>query len=271
MEFITNQVRQYGARLTLDDRQRLIRRIVSFQASRLGRLADVPCSILFGRNLKMLATIYLSDKWNSHWYAEHYDAAFRSMRRKDIKILEIGIGGYNDPKSGGNSLRMWRTYFPRGMVYGIDLYDKSSHNRRRIRTFQGSQTDPQFLDSVITKTGPLSIIIDDGSHRNDHVIFTFQHLFPHLADEGIYAIEDTQTSYWPQYGGNGADRNDMQTTMGYFKSLADGLNWSEFIGAYSPTYLDLNIRSICFFHNLIIITKGPNRERGRRPAIDESS
>jgi demethylmacrocin O-methyltransferase len=262
---VTTRLRKYGEKLSPQERQQLIYKVTLFQNSLLGRLADIPCALLFGGNLKMLASIYLSDKWNSHWYAQHYQALFRSIRHKRLSILEIGVGGYRDPRDGGSSLRMWRTYFPWGRVYGIDIYDKSPHDRRRIKTFQGSQTDPVFLDLVVREIGKISIIIDDGSHENEHVLFTFQHLFPHLADGGIYAIEDTQTSYWPKYGGNSKDRNDPHTSMGFFKSLVDGVNWEEFPGTYSPTYYDLNIKSIAFYHNLIVITKGSNQERRGKP------
>lgn len=266
-EFLTGRIQRYAWGLPYNDRQRLVARIVSFQASPLRLLLDLPCSILFGGDLKMLATIYLSDMWNSHWYAQHYEAHFHSIRHKKVSLLEIGIGGYGNPQSGGNSLRMWRTYFPNGRIYGIDLYDKSRCDSRRIKTFQGSQTNAQFLDSVVAEIGHISIIIDDGSHQNDDVLFTFHYLFPHLADGGIYAIEDTQTSYWPKYGGNAVDRNDSRTVMGYFKSLVDGLNWAEFPGDYNPSYLDSNIKSIAFYHNLIIVTKGSNRERGGEPYL----
>ncbi len=120
-------------------------------------IPEVFCSLLFGSNLKMLATIYLSDKWNSHWYAQHYQTHFHRLRRKRINILEIGIGGYDNPESGGSSLRMWRTYFPNGRVYGVDIYDKSPHNGRRIKTFKGSQIDPDFLDSVVRSIGKIRI------------------------------------------------------------------------------------------------------------------
>lgn len=160
---------------------------------------------------------------------------------------------------------MWRAYFPHGRIFGIDIHDKSAHNQRRIKTFLGSQTDPIFLDKVVREIGKIDIIVDDGSHMNEHVLFTFRQLFPHLADGGIYAIEDTQTSYWAEYGGNETDRGDPATSMGYFKSLVDGLNWEEIRGNYSPTDLDLNIKSIAFYHNLIFIRKGSNRERERPP------
>jgi len=49
--------------------------------------------------------------------------------------------------------------------------------------------------------------------------------------------------------------------MGYFKSLVDGLNYQEFEKpGYKPDYLDLNITSIHFYHNLIVICKGLNNE-----------
>jgi len=225
-----------------------------------GWLVNVPIAFFFGGNLKLMATFYMTDKWNSHWYAQHYESLLKKDRRNKINILEIGVGGYDDPRQGGGSLRMWRAFFPHGHVYGVDIFDKTPHNQRRIKTFQGSQADPVFLDKIAMKIGKIDIIVDDGSHLCEHVIFTFQHLFPHLADDGVYIVEDTQTSYWADHGGNEMDRNDLTTSMGYFKGLVDGLNWEEYRGNYSPTYLDLNVRSISFYHNLLVIRKGANRE-----------
>ncbi len=250
----------YFRRKSSSDKARLKERIQELQVGRLGLLIDLPSQLFFGSDLKMLATIYRTDKWNIHWYAQYYEQIFRELRRKPISLLEIGVGGEANPEKGGNSLRMWRAYFPKARIYGIDIHDKTPHDERRIKTFRGSQADPDFLDAVVREIGQIDVIIDDGSHINDHMILTFQHLFPHLADGGIYAVEDTQTSYWKEYGGNETDRRDSATAMGYFKSLVDGLNWEEFRGGYEPGYLDLNIKSIAFFHNLIVLRKGVNRE-----------
>jgi hypothetical protein len=235
---------------------------MAFQIGPLGWLANVPCSFLFGGNLKMLATIYMTDKWNYHWYAQHYEDILKKDRRKRLNLLEIGIGGYDDPRMGGNSLRMWRDFLPNGRVFGVDLFDKSPHDARRIKTFRGSQVDPAFLDDVVREMGRIDVVIDDGSHMNEHILFTFRHLFPLLADDGIYIVEDAQTSYWSEFGGNELDRNDLSTAMGYFKSLVDGLDWEELRGNYRPTYFDQNIKSIAFYHNLVVIKKGANREGG---------
>ncbi len=134
---------------------------------------------------------------------------------------------------------MWRAYLPHAHIYGIDLYDKTAHNERRITTFAGSQIDTAFLDSVVAKMGKIDLIIDDESHINAHVIALSITYFPHLADGGLYMVEDVETSYWPP-NGNLTDRNDPQTSMGFFKSLVDGLNYEEFRNVYEPTYYDRN-------------------------------
>jgi hypothetical protein len=261
---LTSRLMKYGNQLPNKERQSMINRAMEIQMGPLRWLVDIPCSLFFGSNLKMLATVYMSDKWNTHWYAPHYEDHFRHLRHKKINILEIGIGGYDNPRRGGGSLRMWRTFFRRGRVHGVDIYDKSAHDGRRIKTFQGSQRDPVFLQSLVNEIGKIDIIIDDGSHQNEHVLFTFHHMFPHLADNGVYVVEDTQTSYWPDYGGETVERNSQQTIMGFFKSLIDGLNWVEFKGEYSPNYFDLNIKSVAFYHNLIFISKGSSQDLGVR-------
>jgi len=175
--------------------------------------------------------------------------------------LEIGIGGYEDPEMGGGSLRVWRTYFYRSCIYGIDIYDKSVHEEKRIKTFKGSQVDEKFLSKVVKNIGGIDIIIDDGSHVNDHVIFSFKYLFPILDDNGLYIIEDTQTSYWNHAGGTSENFNSKSTIMGFFKSLVDGLNYEELeIENYEANYYERNIVSIHFYHNLIFIQKGLNNE-----------
>ena len=220
---------------------------------------------LYKNNLLKLSIIFRSDKEGEHHYAKHYQRHFESFRRDKINILEIGIGGYENPMNGGESLRMWKAFFPNGNIFGIDIYDKKYHDEKRIKTFQGSQVDEVFLREVAEKIGPIDIIIDDGSHFNDHVIATFKILFPLLSPNGIYVVEDLQTSYWDEvlgvnWGGS-SSLNASHTSMNYFKSLADGLNYEEFtIDDYTPTYFDKNVISMHYYHNLVFVYKGSNNE-----------
>jgi hypothetical protein len=252
-----------GRRGTMVERlkQTLKSRLSPSQRRLLRRLlADFTASFR-RRDLNKLAQLYRSDKWGTHWYTQHYQRHFAHMRNRKVVLIEIGIGGYSDPESGGSSLRMWRKYFPQGRIYGIDIADKSPHNERRIRTFKGDQSDEIFLRHVISQTGTPDIIIDDGSHLNHHVIKTFDILFPLLADQGIYAVEDTQTSYWPDYGGSSRELDSAQTSMRKLKGLADGLNHAEYIRpGFEPSYFDKHIVAMHFYHNLVFVCKGWNNE-----------
>lgn len=216
-------------------------------------------------NLSRLARDFGSDKEGAHFYAQHYQQHFQSRRRNRINLLEIGIGGYENPRDGGHSLRMWKAYFPRGNIFGIDIHDKKCIDEKRIKTFRGSQSDGDFLRKVAAEIGTIDIVVDDGSHYNDDVISTFKTLFPLLSPNGIYVIEDLQTSYWnefigQQWGGS-SDLKAPHTSMNFLKGLADGLNYEEFLTpTYTPSYFDRNITSVHFYHNLAFIYKGSNNE-----------
>lgn len=213
--------------------------------------------------LDRLSIKHDTDKFNSHWYTKHYHRHFQHFRQKKISLLEIGVGGYDDPYSGGNSLRMWKEYFKYGSVYGIDIIEKIGIDEDRIKLFTGSQIDLEFLDRVVAATGALDIVIDDGSHISQDVISTFKKLFPALSDNGIYVIEDTQTSYWSclGFGGDSNDLTNSSTAVNFFKGLTDSLNYREFLlPEYKPSYFDKNIVSIHFYHNIIFVQKGANVE-----------
>ena len=216
---------------------------------------------LYRNNLIRLALLFKTDKWNRHWYAQHYQKYFYPLRLKKLNILEIGVGGYENPTRGGNSLRMWKAFFPHSIIYGLDIYDKKALEEDRIKIFQGDQNDPSFLKAMTAQIGGLDIIIDDGSHVNKYVIKTFQTLFPLLNDHGIYVVGDTQTAYWPGFGGTSDDVDNSNTIIGYFKSLTDCLNYQELIKpGYSPSYFDKHIAAVHFYHNLVFVFKGANNE-----------
>lgn len=223
------------------------------------------------RDLTKIGLALQCSKANEHLYTPHYQRHFEHIRRELLTVMEIGIGGWGDPRNGGESLRMWKAYFPKAHIVGIDIDDKSTHNENRITTFQGSQDDEEFLRSVIKRVGRPDIIIDDGSHHTHHVIAAFEILFPMLADDGIYAIEDLQTSYWEssdKENWNGSsDLNASHTSMNYLKSLIDGLNYAEFIPDIDPNYFDKHIVGMHFYHNLCFIEKGLNDGKSNKDSV----
>lgn len=154
---------------------------------------------------------------------------------------------------------MWKAYFPKSIIYGLDVYDKSPIQEPRIKTFCGSQNDPVLLRHIADEIGTIDIVIDDGSHINEHVITSFMTLFPLLEQNGIYVIEDLQTSYWPHFGGMIQGLPASATSVSMLKTLVDGLNY-QFIPGRSPSYLDKNIISIHFCPGIAFVLKGKNSQ-----------
>jgi demethylmacrocin O-methyltransferase len=168
-------------------------------------------------NLNKLAQIHRTDKYGRHFYTPHYHHFFRKFKFKKINVLEIGVGGYDDPIRGGNSLRMWKSYFPFAKIYSLDIFEKQKLQEKRIKIYLGSQVDERVIDKICNDVGSFDLIIDDGSHINEHVIKSFEYLFPKLKKGGYYVIEDTQTSYWEGYGGCSEDLMKTGTIYDYFK------------------------------------------------------
>ncbi|GAB7042965.1 MULTISPECIES: class I SAM-dependent methyltransferase [Catenuloplanes] len=224
-------------------------------------------------DLSALALRFGSDKWGGHWYTPHYERHLGGFRDQPVTVLEIGIGGYHEPDAGGASLRMWKHYFGRGLVYGLDVYDKSVLDEPRLTTVRGDQADPDFLDDLARRYGPFDIVIDDGSHVSSHVITAFHALFPHVRPGGMYVVEDLHTSYWPEWGGNGTDLADPATSVGFLKTLVDGLHHRDRIHehTYEPSYADRHVTGLHLYHNLAFVEKGRNTEQANaawRPRHD---
>ena len=154
-------------------------------------------------------------------------------------------------------------------IVGLDVQDKSFVDGGRIRTYRGSQTDHAVLRRIVDDAGEIRVVVDDGSHHPEHIRDTFHFLFPLLAMDGIYAIEDTQTSYWPTWGGS-EELGDPATTISMVKDLLDGLHHEEFLDeTYEPTYVDQYLRSLHAYHNMVVLEKGDNREGSNRGRVSE--
>jgi len=136
-------------------------------------------------------TAYDSDKIELG-YLELYAPFFEAWINKAIRLLELGV-------KKGESLKLWRDYFPRGRIVGVDRrLPRSLALGERIQIFQGDQADTEFLSKVANQTAPdgFDIIIDDASHIGQLTKTTFWHLFDHhLKPGGLYAIEDWGTGY----------------------------------------------------------------------------
>ena len=135
-------------------------------------------------DLTELAVEFGTDKWGVHRYTPHYQRHLEHLRREKFVLLEIGIGGYTRKRRSGASLKMWRWFFPKARIVGLDIEDKSFLDGGHITTYLGDQTDPRILQRIIDEEGAPLVVIDDGSHIPEHVRASFAILFPLLPDGG---------------------------------------------------------------------------------------
>jgi hypothetical protein len=129
-------------------------------------------------------------------YLEWYDPILQPLVSRDVKVLEIGV-------RAGGSLLLWRDYFPKGTIVGVDVQlPEGLSGEDRIQVFRGNQEDTAFLSEVALKTAPegFDLIIDDASHIGVLTKVAFWHLFDnHLKHSGLYVIEDWGTGYWDDW------------------------------------------------------------------------
>ena len=156
------------------------------------------------QTLKEIGKKYPTSK-NRTGFIPIYEHFFDSLREKEINILEIGV-------ENGYSLKLWREYFINAKICGIDI-DKKDFSIDNVEIFCGDQSDHNFLSKVVEKYGKFDIIIDDGSHLSKHIISSFNYLFDHLNEDGLYIIEDLQTSYMPRYGGSRLNLNKKKLQL----------------------------------------------------------
>jgi hypothetical protein len=197
-----------------------------------------------------------------HYYLEVYDQVLAAWVDKELKLLEIGV-------HKGGSLQLWRDYFPRGMIVGIDLeLPESFVPGERVQLFKGNQADTQFLSEVATRVAPegLDIIIDDASHIGELTKTTFWYLFDHhLKPGGLYAIEDWGTGYLDDFP-DGKKFDPKPSTLdpfpchshgmvGFVKELVDELGAGSITSGRNEQFRQSKFESLLVTQGVIFVTK----------------
>jgi SAM-dependent methyltransferase len=120
------------------------------------------------------------DKGTIHDYIKIYSQYITENSCKSL--LEIGV--YK-----GHSIKMWEEYLPECDIVGVDV-DLSliEFTFDKAQLIQFDATSKDFLKNIPNKY--FDVIIDDGSHKLEDQIKTFQILFPILNKGGHFFIED---------------------------------------------------------------------------------
>ncbi len=170
-----------------------------------------------------------------------------------MTILEIGV-------SQGGSLQMWKDYFgPKAKIYGMDINPQcKALEEENIKIFIGSQADRKFLQEVKRSIPPVDILLDDGGHTMRQQIITYEEMFGHIKENGVYLCEDLMTSYWLKYGGGVKRRG---TFIEYTKNFIDFLNAHHSEQKSLPvSTFTRSVDSIHYYDGIVVIEK-KNREK----------
>lgn len=153
-----------------------------------------------------------TDKWDRHHrfmgesYLHVYERYLEPLRGMRLNLLELGV-------RNGNSLRMWKEYFPRARIFGVDFNVQSKqYEEDRIEIMIASQDDEAQLCALADHAGGFDIVLDDASHINHLTHASFRILFPRLNPHGFYLMEDLGMS-WVDYARHVDDPGFMEGVL----------------------------------------------------------
>jgi tetratricopeptide (TPR) repeat protein len=202
-------------------------------------------------SLNSLGILYGTDKSSlRHGYLPHYERLLSPFRETSFNLIEIGV--YR-----GASLAVWHAYFPKATIVGVDIANVSrKYAKGRIKVAIGSQADPAFLSEVAAEYPP-TVVIDDGSHRPEHQIFSFEHLFPLLRPGGCYIVEDLAMEV------ASLDGRPAISSVEYFAQLQLGLmaSWQRVHKTEWPGWVIQDIDRIDAFGSAVAVWKSDELDR----------
>ncbi len=164
---------------------------------------------------------------------------------------------------GGGSLAMWRAYFGEdAKIIGLDIRPEcKTHEAEGIEVILGCQDEPAVIDHILERYPNIDIVLDDGSHKNAHLIATFALLYSRISPNGVYLAEDLHTSYFDDYGG-GLKRDGA--FIEFVKDRIDELHAQYTGGAIPVSDFTASTASISIYDSITVFERRPQSERQSR-------
>ena len=156
------------------------------------------------------------DKGTRHSYIDIYEHILANHRKTTWHFLEVGV-------FRGHSLGMWRDYFYNAHCIGVDI----ELGRIIPELVQGCNilVGDATKEETFRNIDLLDIIVDDGSHKYEDQLATFELLWPKLSNGGLYIIEDVQNiedAYkmldWVPFG-EGAEVIDLRSVKNRYDDI----------------------------------------------------
>jgi cephalosporin hydroxylase len=144
--------------------------------------------------LKDIIHNHPTDKFTSHSFLEVYEDCLPSLKSSALNVLEVGI-------QNGYSLSLWHDYFEQAHIFGADIIDLPNEFNitDRMTFLKGNAYDASFIQRNFSDKGILfDVLIDDGPHTLESMLFFARHYAPLLAAGGVLVIEDIPNINWTQ-------------------------------------------------------------------------
>lgn len=128
------------------------------------------------------------DKYDLGYINEFYDKLFTPKKESCNMLLEIGI-------QYGLSLLLWKEYFLNATIYGID-------NEYCHHVVDSPRIQPYFMNAYtkscvdLFEANTFDIVIDDGPHTLESMIFFCNYYLKLVKPGGIFVIEDIIDTTW---------------------------------------------------------------------------
>jgi hypothetical protein len=185
-------------------------------------------------------------KWKH--YFPIYERHFARFVNRPVRFVEIGCGE-------GGSLQLWKQYLgPHATIVGLDIRPEcAAFEEDQINIRIGDQADAAFLRAVVDEFGAPDVVLDDGGHVMAQIAASFRFLYPQVAHDGVYLVEDLHTAYWDEYG-SGLHREG--SFLEHCKALVDELNAEHTRGAVAETEFSRSTLSIHFYDSVVVFERG---------------
>lgn len=199
--------------------------------------------------LDELGLKYGTDKSSAfHNYLSVYEPYLDLRRETVARVLEIGV-------DKGASIQMWRDYFPKAEVVGLD-------NRPACLNLQlGDRTKVLLADALDSnfmlpfhRQSPFDLVIEDGAHTCPMTVNAFNCGWPYVAPGGLYIVEDLHCAFHPMYCEPGK-RGETDGRWALFLEQIQQMSKGEPCLCGNASSNTHSVRFMHFYRSLLIIGK----------------
>lgn len=120
-----------------------------------------------------------------------YNNLFSNLKEEKFEILEIGI-------HNGDSIRIWNDFFKNAIITCIDIKEnilaEDLKYKKNVRCIYADAYNKKIFETL--KNKKFDIIIDDGPHTLESLIFFSENYFKFLKPKGYFILEDIINPEW---------------------------------------------------------------------------